>query len=152
MVREQTRSIINWPMSAPGGLGQAELGLSWAPSEQWGVGASVNSLFGTIDKVTTMTTVNTSIATGVMTETNYLHGVLANVGVLYSGFTGGLAPLSIGVNITTPGILHSVRDKKFVYSGGGQAGTSFDTLRLAEGRSLSRSLSASACHGRSVIG
>jgi len=116
-----------------GGLGQAEIGLSWAPSEQWAVGASLNYVFGTIDKVTTMTSINTSIATGVMTETNYMHGVLANVGVLYSGFTGGLAPLSIGANITTPGILHSVRDKKFVYSGGGQSGTSFDTLHLAEG-------------------
>jgi hypothetical protein len=116
-----------------GGLGQGLLGLSWAPSDQWSLGASINYVFGTIDKVTSMTTTQTTLATGVVTETANMHAVLANVGVLYSGFTGPLSPLSIGFNATSPGILNSTRNRKFVYSGGGQSISAFDTLQLSNG-------------------
>lgn len=117
-----------------GGLGQAELGLSWGPTEIWSLGASLNYVFGSIDNAMTMVTTQTSVATGTATQTANLHGLLGNVGLTYSGFGGALRPLSVGVTMTTPGSFQESRDKTFQYSGGGQSSTEFDTLKLSDGK------------------
>ncbi len=117
-----------------GGLGQAELGLSWAPFNQLALGASVNYVFGTINRALTMTTSQTGFAVGSSLQTEAMRGLLVNVGALYSGFRGVFRPLSLGVNITTPGTLNSSREKTFTYSGGNQVLPSFDTLQLASGK------------------
>ncbi len=116
-----------------GGLGQAQIGLSWAPRDQLALGASLNYVFGTVDKAIAMTSTSGTYAVGLSTQTADMHGVLVNVGALYSGFGGSFRPLSVGVNLTTPGVLSSTRKRTYVFSGGGQSTPELDTLQESFG-------------------
>ncbi len=115
-----------------GGLGQAQIGLSYSPRDLLAVGASLNYVFGTIEKTTQMTARPDIYGTGIRKEMNYIRGVVANVGALYSGFGGVLRPLNIGFNVTTPGVFSSTIQKSFIYTGGsGNNSTDYDTLSEA---------------------
>jgi hypothetical protein len=138
-----------------GAIGQAQFGLSWSPGSPWSVGGSVSYLFGTIDNSMTMVSDQTTVATGSSTISSNLHGILGTVGAVYSGFGGSLSPLALGITATSAGSLHSTRDKKYTYSGGGQSSIGYDTLQLSDDRitiPLALGLGASWTFGeRSVI-
>jgi hypothetical protein len=117
-----------------GGLGQGLLGLSYAPWDELAVGASLNYVFGTITSTTTTTFTSSSLATGTSEQTNNIRGVLANMGVLYSGFSGVLKPLVIGASMTTQGTFNSTRQLSYTYSGGEQVTAGYDTLQPESGQ------------------
>ena len=117
-----------------GGLGQGLLGLSYSPLDRLSLGASINYVFGTINKNTAITFTSSSLSAGSSKETNNIRGVLANVGALYSAFGGALKPLTIGATITTPGIFNSTRQVSYIYSGGGQISAGYDTLLPQSGQ------------------
>ena len=116
-----------------GGLGQGLIGLSYSPRDLLSLGASLNYVFGTINKTMTMTLTPSSYSVGVSKQTNAIRGVLANVGALYSGFGGVFRPLTLGIDVTTPSVFSSTSQKSYVFSGGGQLAADYDTLAEQNG-------------------
>lgn len=87
-----------------GGLTKAQVGLSYAPIDDFSFGASLNYLFGkfTIERMFLPTTSGTAGATLFIDEEN--RGVNFTLSGMYTGFGNigeGLRPLSLGVFVTT---------------------------------------------------
>jgi len=116
-----------------GGLGQAQVGLSWAPGDPLSLGASLRYVFGTVDKTMQMPATPATYAVGLTSETNNIKGVLANVGAIYSGFGGVLRPLSLGVAVTAPSVFSSTSQKSFVFTRSGESSSDYDTLEQVSG-------------------
>jgi hypothetical protein len=100
-----------------GGIGQAQIGLSYAPLRVLALGASFNYLFGSLDNSRTFLPTSSLYAGGKTTSKTTAHGITATLGSLFSGFGEifpWLQPLSLGVVITSRGILDA--DGLFEYT------------------------------------
>jgi hypothetical protein len=102
-----------------GGLTKAQVGLSYAPTEDLSIGTSLNFLFGkfTVERVFQPLTSNVSGATFFVDEQN--HGLSVTFGGIYTGL-GNLSeafrPLSLGFMLTTQANMNFDLENRVVFA------------------------------------
>lgn len=114
-----------------GSVVKGQAGLSFAPWQNFAIGASVNYLFGSIDYEKTFSPTSTTFYGAVTRENFSLRGVTTTVGGLFTGFgdiSESLRPLALGFVLTTGGNLKSERQTMYDYL------AERDTSVLIEGR------------------
>lgn len=101
-----------------GGLGRAQLGLSFAPIPDLSFGASFDFLFGSLEKTLTLEPRSGRFAAGTGIEFLQVYGPSVTVGGLFSGFgglLGFLEPLSVGFYGSARTTLNTERYFEFQY-------------------------------------
>jgi hypothetical protein len=102
-----------------GGISKGQLGLSYAPTHSISLGASINYLFGTMERSSTQTPVNSAYYYGTENEQATMSGPTATVAVLLDsldGIAGFLKPFTFGLSFTTRGHLTSTTRYVYTYS------------------------------------
>jgi hypothetical protein len=106
-----------------GGVSRGIAGLSYAPVAGLSLGASFNYLFGSIDKATTLSPLNSapdggtygnSVSTGSVT----MHGITMTLGGQFNGFDSfseTLKPLSIGFMVTSSTSMQTQEDTRYQF-------------------------------------
>ena len=121
-----------------GGITKGQFGLSYAPSQDLSFGISLDYLFGSVDNVTSLTPTKAAYAGGRSTQTVKSNAVTLTLGGLFSGFgsfSKALQPLSLGVVVTSRGIMHTSRQNTFQFiQDGAETVAERDTTPEVSGR------------------
>ncbi len=114
-----------------GGISKGLLGLSYAPTHSVSVGASLNYLFGTIERATVMTPRTSTYYPGTQNEETTMNGPTVTLSVLLDSLGGvadSLQPFSFGLVATTRASLTSTH--RFTYTFSDQADTSSEDTNI----------------------
>jgi hypothetical protein len=87
-----------------GGISKGILGASWAPSRSIALGASLNYLFGTVERASTVIPHTSTFMSGDQNEESTMSGTTFTVSAVLDslgGISPILAPFSFGVSLTT---------------------------------------------------
>jgi len=123
--------------SGTGGITRGQVGLSWAPSEQFSFGASFSYLFGTINHILDQIPQTPGTTGGTFTDKTVATGVNFTGGMVISNLekiSGALPPLSLGFVITTRTNLHTKMETTYDYAPPPDAIQSHDTTAETYGR------------------
>jgi len=99
-----------------GGLNRALAGLSYSPATDLSLGASLDVLFGSIERSTTLRPASSALAGGTTNERLTTRGATATFGALYTGFgswSEPLKPLALGVTVSAGSGLGT--ERQFTY-------------------------------------
>ena len=102
-----------------GGISKGILGASWAPSRSVALGASLNYLFGTVERASTIIPRSSSFMSGDQNEESTVSGTTFTIsGVLDSlgAVSPILAPFSFGVSVTTGANLTSTHRYTYLFT------------------------------------
>jgi hypothetical protein len=102
-----------------GGITRGVVGLSWLPAPSVALGASFNYMFGTLTSSIQQIPTQAGIGGGTIDNNEATSGTSVTVGALITGFGGvseSLAPLSLGVIVTTRANLHTEDDITYTYT------------------------------------
>jgi hypothetical protein len=111
-----------------GGISRGEIGLSYAPTRSINLGASLNYLFGTVERSTTQTPRGSQYYPGTQNEQATMNGPTVTIAVLFDSLesvAGFLKPFSIGFVATSRTRLTSTN--RFVYTYSSLADTSTES-------------------------
>ena len=102
-----------------GGITRGQIGLSWAPVQQFSFGLSFNYLFGTINHVADQIPQTSGTTGGTLTFKSSLSGIDVTAGMVITGFEGigeALRPFSLGFVATTRTNLHTTEVTTYDYA------------------------------------
>jgi hypothetical protein len=114
-----------------GSIGKGLAGLSYEPFSGLAIGASLNYMFGTINRSLTMDATQGAFASGTFTDAFRVHGVTYTASLLYTGFgdfSAALRPLALGIIATTRGNIRIARQTEYTFA------AEFDTSGEVTGR------------------
>jgi hypothetical protein len=100
-----------------GGISKGQIGLSYAPLRSLTVGASLNYMFGTMERTTTQTPRNSTYYPGSQNEQSTMSGPTVTLSVLLDSLesvAGFLKPFAFGIVATSRGRLTSTN--RYVYT------------------------------------
>ena len=114
-----------------GSVVKGQAGLSFAPWQNFALGASVDYLFGSVDYERVFSPTSSTFSGATSRENLTLRGITTTMGALFTGFgdiSESLRPLALGVVFTTRGNLRTERQTTYEYI------AERDTSTLIEGR------------------
>jgi len=102
-----------------GGMTRGQVGMSWAPLQQFSFGFSFNYLFGTISRLANQITQTTGTTGGTLTFKSSLSGINITAGMVITGLDAiseALRPFSLGFVVTTRTNIHTTELTTYDYS------------------------------------
>jgi hypothetical protein len=116
-----------------GGISKAQVGLSYAPTENFSLGVSLDYLFGSIDYEQTFSPPSTTVFSGKRTDNLSAHGIVVSAGGLFTGSPDLVEPLrrlSVGFVLTSRGSLRAERQTTYEF----QTFSERDSSEISTGR------------------
>lgn len=116
-----------------GGISKTQVGLSYAPAENFSLGASLDYLFGSIDYEQMFSPRSATVFSGKRTDNLSAHGIVVSAGGLITGspdFVGPLRRLSLGFVISSRGNLKTERQSTYEF----QTFSESDSSGISTGR------------------